>query len=178
LLNPPNPLPISNIKILPPEVLHDEEFCATWPYRETSFEGEISGSAEHLTVSHRQLPEVWDLLTDRYRVVGDEHPATQATRHRLAQVVHDQGRHSEAEKMSREALSARQQILGDDHPDILTTRHLLVRTIAAQGRPEAEELLRQLLADYERVLGDDHPDTAVIHAELENTIASKGQTAR
>ena len=59
LLNPPNPLPISNIKILPPEVLHCEEFCATWPYRETSFEGEISGSAEHLTVLHRQLPEVW-----------------------------------------------------------------------------------------------------------------------
>jgi len=58
LLNPPNPLPISNIKILPPEVLHGEEFCATWPYRETSFEGEVSGSAEHLTVSHRQLPEV------------------------------------------------------------------------------------------------------------------------
>ena len=58
LLNPPNPLPISNIKILPPEVLHCEEFCATWPYRETSFEGEISGSAEHLTVLHRQLPEV------------------------------------------------------------------------------------------------------------------------
>jgi hypothetical protein len=58
LLNPPKPLPISNIKILPSEVLHGEEFCATWPYRETSFEGGISGSAEHLTVSHRQLPEV------------------------------------------------------------------------------------------------------------------------
>jgi hypothetical protein len=58
LLNPPNPLPISNIKIVPPEVLYSEEFYATWPYRETSFEGKISGSAEDLTVSHRQLPEV------------------------------------------------------------------------------------------------------------------------
>jgi hypothetical protein len=99
--------------------------------------------------------------------MGDEHPATQATLHRLAQVVSDQGRHSEAERMCREVLSARQQILEDDNPDILASRRLLARTIAAQGRPEAEELLRQLLADHERVLGNDHPDTALTRAELE-----------
>jgi hypothetical protein len=105
--------------------------------------------------------------------MGDEHPATQATLHRLAQVVFDQGRHGEAEDMCREVLSARRRILEDDNPDILSSRRLLVRTIAAQSRPEAEELLSRLSADHERVLGHDHPDTALTRVDLEILMASK-----
>jgi hypothetical protein len=49
---------MSNIKILYLEVLHDEEFLAAWPYRETSFGAKINSSAKHAIFSQRELPEV------------------------------------------------------------------------------------------------------------------------
>jgi hypothetical protein len=49
---------MSNIKILYPEALYDEEFVAVWPYRGTSFGAKINSSAKHTTFSQRELPEV------------------------------------------------------------------------------------------------------------------------
>src|ERR1019366_8106014 len=52
LVKSPNPLPMSNIKILHPEVPYDEEFSAVWPYRETFFGEKINNSAKCPTISH------------------------------------------------------------------------------------------------------------------------------
>ena len=46
---------MSNIKILHPEVLHNEEFSAVRPYPKTSFGGKINNSANHPTISHNNF---------------------------------------------------------------------------------------------------------------------------
>jgi len=52
---------MSNIKILYPKALHDEDFVAVWPYGKTSFGAKINSSAKHTTFLQRERPEVWAL---------------------------------------------------------------------------------------------------------------------
>src|ERR1019366_2774514 len=59
LVKSPNPLPMSNIKILHPEVPYDEESSAVWPYRETFFRREDQQLGETPDHFAQQLPEIW-----------------------------------------------------------------------------------------------------------------------
>ena len=108
--------------------------------------------------------------------LGEGHPATLIARHRLLQVMGEQGRNKEAEEQYRELLGDQQRVLGDMHPDTLITRHDLAWMIEYQGRySEAEQICRELLADQRQVLGDDHSDTMVTQNILARLIALQGR---
>jgi tetratricopeptide (TPR) repeat protein len=100
-----------------------------------------------------------DVLADRQRVLGNDHPDTLATRYELAQVV-AHTRYAEAERMYRDVLTDQERVLGGDDPRTLATRYALGRVLGRQRRnDQAEQIFRQVLATQQRVLGSNHPDT-------------------
>ncbi|MDR1635319.1 MAG: tetratricopeptide repeat protein [Bifidobacteriaceae bacterium] len=101
-----------------------------------------------------------DVLADRERVLGPDHPDTLTTRHHIAYWTGQAGRVDEAISLLRDVLADLQRVLGPDHPDTLTTCHHIAYWTGDAGRvDEAINLSRDVLADLQRVLGPVHPDT-------------------
>ncbi|CAK9099207.1 unnamed protein product [Durusdinium trenchii] len=102
--------------------------------------------------------------------VRDVRPA--GARARLAQILHAQGRTSEAEPLLRQALADLEASLGVDHPQVLNcARNLavLLKQKAAPGAlPEAEALLKRAASGYAEALGADHPETQRLRRNLAN----------
>jgi tetratricopeptide (TPR) repeat protein len=93
-------------------------------------------------------------------LLGRDHPVGLSVRHRLGQVLSDQGQDAAAEQLYRQLLDDQRRLLGTDHPSTLATRHDLAWIIECQGRyREAEEMYRQLIIEREKSLGNDHPET-------------------
>jgi hypothetical protein len=81
------------------------------------------------------------VLSDRERILGDEHPDTLTARANLAGSYRSAGRTPEAIELQQRVLSDRERILGDEHPDTLTARANLAGSYRSAGRtPEAIEL--------------------------------------
>ncbi len=117
-----------------------------------------------------------DVLADRVRACGWDHPDTLATRHELAWVAASRGSWAEAEAGYRDVLAERGRALGEEHPDTLVTRHELAWAIANQDRYlEAEPLFEQVLAASLDRLGQDHPRTLMTRHELAWAAANQGR---
>ena len=63
-----------------------------------------------------------ELLSDRERVQGRDHPDTLNTRNNIAHWTGETGNGREALRLFQELLPDRERVLGRDHPDTLTTR--------------------------------------------------------
>jgi hypothetical protein len=63
-----------------------------------------------------------ELLADRQRVQGPDHPDTLSTRARLASLRWEAGDREEAVAAVEELLADRQRVQGPDHSDTLSTR--------------------------------------------------------
>ena len=59
------------------------------------------------------------------RVLGGEHPDSLKTRHNIALVLNNQGKHDESLGIYQEVFSIRERVLGGEHPDTLMTRNRL-----------------------------------------------------
>ena len=71
------------------------------------------------------IPLFEEVLADRVRVLGPDHPDTLASRNGLAGAYYSAGRLGEAIPLFEEVLADRVRVLGDDHPDTLTSRRNL-----------------------------------------------------
>jgi hypothetical protein len=71
-----------------------------------------------------------EVLADRRRILGDDHPDTLASRAVLAWLAAREGRRHEAEELYRQVLADRQRVLGAAHPDTEATRHELAQLTA------------------------------------------------
>ena len=100
------------------------------------------------------------LLTDRIRVLGEDHPDTLTSRNNLAYAYESAGRLDEAITLNVQLLTDSIRILGPDHPDTLTILNNLAYAYESAGRlDEAITLYEQVLTARTRVLGKDHPAT-------------------
>ena len=100
------------------------------------------------------------LLTDRIRVLGEDHPDTLTSRNNLAYAYESAGRLDEAITLNVQLLTDSIRILGPDHPDTLTILNNLAGAYESAGRlDEAITLYEQVLTARTRVLGKDHPAT-------------------
>ena len=63
-----------------------------------------------------------EVLADRRRVLGDDHPDTLTSPATLAWLAARRGRHAEAEALYRQVLADRNRVLGASHPDTEATR--------------------------------------------------------
>jgi tetratricopeptide (TPR) repeat protein len=125
------------------------------------------GDAEHI------LREV---LTERERTLGPEHPDTLATRHYLASALFYQGKYGQAETEYRAVLKLREKVLGPEHPDTLRTRNNLALALSNQAKyGEAETEYRALLKLKEKVLGPEQSSTLVTRSGLADALDNEGK---
>ena len=116
------------------------------------------------------------VLAERERVLGPDHPDTLTIRNNLAGAYKSAGRLGEAIELYEQVLADRVRVLGPDHPDTLTVRNNLAGAYKSAGRlAEAVELFERVLADRVRVLGPDHPDTLAARNNLAGAYYSVGR---
>ena len=116
------------------------------------------------------------LLTDRIRVLGEDHPDTLTILNNLAGAYESAGRLDEAITLNVQLLTDSIRILGPDHPDTLTSRNNLAGAYESAGRlDEAITLYEQVLPDRTRILGEDHPDTLTSRNNLAYAYESAGR---
>ena len=107
------------------------------------------------------------LLIDRERILGPEHPDTLTARANLATAYQQAGRTSDAITFFEQLLVDSERVLGSEHPQTLTARANLATAYQQAGRTsDAITLLEQVLADRVRVLGSEHPHTLTARANL------------
>jgi hypothetical protein len=71
-----------------------------------------------------------EVLADRRRLLGDDHPDTLASRATLARLAARQGRRAEAEELYRQVIADRARVLGASHPDTTAVRTELARAVS------------------------------------------------
>ena len=116
------------------------------------------------------------VLPDRIRVLGEDHPDTLTSRNNLAGAYLSAGRITEAIALFEQVLPDRIRVLGEDHPDTLASRNNLAYAYESAGRlEEAIALFEQVLPDSIRVLGEDHPHTLASRNNLAGAYESAGR---
>ena len=116
------------------------------------------------------------VLADRIRVLGPDHPDTLSSRNNLASVHQKVGCHGEAIALYEQNLADRLRVLGPDHSDTLSSRNNLAYAYESAGRlKEAIVMLGGALADSLRVLGPDHPGTFIVRNNLAYAYESAGR---
>ena len=103
-----------------------------------------------------------DLITDRTRVLGPDHPDTLSSRNNFASFLGASGKASLASELFYSLVHDATRILGSDDPDTLTTRNNYAFWTGRAGDPEAaREAYLALAADRSRLSGSDHPTTLI-----------------
>ena len=78
----------------------------------------------------------------------------------LAEVLNNQGKYEEAEKIHRQTLALKETVLGKKHPDTLASVYCLAYVLHSQQRYDsAEALYKRASTGYQETLGLNHPRT-------------------
>ncbi|MDI6104087.1 tetratricopeptide repeat protein [Actinoplanes sp. NEAU-A12] len=98
------------------------------------------------------------VLAERSRVLGDQHPDVLTTRNSLAAVLSARGKAGQAERETAAVLEARRRVLGRRHPETLDSQVNLAAIRANQGRvAEALPLLEDAIEGLRAAYGAGHP---------------------
>jgi len=79
-------------------------------------------------------PILAQVVNERERTLGPQHPDTLRARHRLALALERENKHAEAETEGRTVLALREKVLGAEHPDTLNTRSNLALVLEHEGK--------------------------------------------
>ncbi len=108
--------------------------------------------------------------------LGDDHPDTLTSRHRLGQLHTDQGRLDEALELIEAVRDMRLDLLGEDHPSTLETLLSLAQIHVGRGALEqAKSLLEDLLTRQREQFGDEHPTTISALSSLGGVLLRRGE---
>ena len=119
-----------------------------------------------------------EVLKERERLLGSEHPDTLATLHCIARAALFEGRYAEAETGYRAVLKLREKVLGPEDPETLKTRSDLAVAIDRQGKyAQAEVEYRAVLKLREKLLGPEHPHTLSTRDNLAIVLQEQGKYA-
>jgi tetratricopeptide (TPR) repeat protein len=117
-----------------------------------------------------------EVLKERERVLGPEHPDTLETRSNLETALYYQGKYAEAEVEIRVLLALKEKALGLEHPDTLKARNNLGGLLYAEGKfADAETEFGAVLKLKEKVFGPDHRDTLSTRRNLASTLAAEAK---
>jgi eukaryotic-like serine/threonine-protein kinase len=124
-------------------------------------------------------PILVEVIKERERTLGPEHPDTLAARHRLALAFERQHKHLEAEAEGRAVLALREKVLGPEHPETLNTRQNLALVLEHEGKyVEAGNEFRAVLVLQQTLLGPEHPDTLITRDNLALALEEQGNYAK
>jgi tetratricopeptide (TPR) repeat protein len=119
------------------------------------------------------------IIGDRTRALGPEHPDTLAARDQHATVLRDLDRLGEALHECEDVLAARTRSLGQDHPDTLTSRSHLATIYHQLGElAQAETEHQRVLHARTRVLGPTHQETLISRSNLAKVHQDLGELDR
>ena len=124
-------------------------------------------------------PILVEVIKERERTLGPEHPDTLTARHRLAWAFARENKNAEAETESRAVLALRERVLGPENAETLATRRNLAVVLEHEGKyAEAENEYRTVLGLQEKLLGREHPDTLITRDNLALTLEDQGKYAQ
>jgi CHAT domain-containing protein/Tfp pilus assembly protein PilF len=124
------------------------------------------------------IPVALEVLAEKERALGPDHPDVAMCLNNLAFVYHAQGRYAEAESLLNRVMAITEKALGPDHPDSATCLNNLAMLYQDQGRyADAEPLFSRALAIWEKALGPDHPDVATCLNNLAALYQDQGRYA-
>ena len=96
----------------------------------------------------------------------------------LGNILYDEGRYPESEKLYRETLEVRRELLGPEHLETLMSMNNLANSLFEEGHyAESEKLYRDALDIARRVLGSEHRQTVIQMGNLVNVLAAQGRNA-
>jgi tetratricopeptide (TPR) repeat protein len=111
-------------------------------------------------------------------VLGPESAFTANVLSNLAELLSSEGRLSESEEVTREALAINLRALGPENPYTLLSKSNLAEVLLREGRlKEAEKLQRETFEAMSRVLGPEHPGTLECQSLLAGVLNREGRYA-
>ncbi|MHC4427240.1 MAG: tetratricopeptide repeat protein [Planctomycetota bacterium] len=106
-------------------------------------------------------------LEIRRRELGEEHPDTLESAHRLAEKLRESWLWPDAEKIVRQVVDARRRTLGDRHRDTLRSISLLADLLVANSRlDEAEQYAREAIDGFSDIYGAESEQVILARKEL------------
>ena len=118
------------------------------------------------------------ILAERRRILGDEHPDTVNSIASVGVYLSSLGKWAESEPYKRDALEKSRRVLGDDHPDTLTRISSLGSFFLNLNRPgDAEPFVREAFDRRRRVMGNEHPDTLASMDSMGSLLQQQGKLA-
>jgi eukaryotic-like serine/threonine-protein kinase len=140
--------------------------------------GSISPSILRTKESTRRQKRSRDIDEADRKRLGDDNLTVVGEYDNLGNILLQQERYPEAEKIYRECLATHTRLQGPEHPRILLTAGNLEQALRSEKRySEAETLLRDALAAKLRTLGPDHRSTLVTKGNLAETLGDEGKNA-
>ena len=116
------------------------------------------------------------VLADRIRVLGPDHPDTLSSRNNLAYAYISVGRLADAIALYEQTDADSVRVLGPDHPDTFVSRNNLAFVYELVGRfDEAITLRRQTLDDCVRIFGEEHAETLASRSYLARAFRAAGR---
>ncbi|MFE0433940.1 tetratricopeptide repeat protein [Streptomyces nigra] len=142
----------------------------TAPFRPPATTRPLAADLQERTLEARALAAAGDvaaardafanLVRDRTRVLGPDHPDTLHAQHEHARYTGEAGDLTAARDAHADLVRDRTRVLGADDPETLRARDWHAYFTAEAGdTATASELYADLVRDRIRVLGPDHPDT-------------------
>ncbi len=142
----------------------------TAPFRPPATTRPLAADLQERTLEARALAAAGDvaaardafanLVRDRTRVLGPDHPDTLHAQHEHARYTGEAGDLTAARDAHADLVRDRIRVLGPDHPDTLHTQNQHARYTGAAGdAAAARDLCADLVRDRTRVLGADDSQT-------------------
>jgi len=118
-------------------------------------------------------------LTDRRRMLGQDHFHTLNSTSNLAANLRKLGEYERARQLDEDTLIRSRRVLGQEHPDTLASANNLALDLNALGEHErARQLNEDTLTRSRRALGEDHPRTLLSVSNLAADLRALGEHGR
>ncbi|RYO97939.1 hypothetical protein DL765_010984 [Monosporascus sp. GIB2] len=117
-----------------------------------------------------------DVLENKRRTLGDEHPDTIKAMKSLAFTLNNQGKFDDTAVLENEVVEKSRRVLGDKHLDTIKAMESLAITLHSQGElDKVASIKKEVLEKRRRMLGDNHLDTIKAMNSLAITLYRQGK---
>jgi tetratricopeptide (TPR) repeat protein len=163
--------------ILKPAIKTIEEQFKNDPATDASLRQSLADVYYTIGLYDAALPLQESAVATRSRVLGEEHPDTLASIHKMGVLLlRLDGEFRLATRYLEDAFFRRHALLGAEHPDTLSSMSTLGRTLLAQGQlDEAEEFSEKAYVTRRGLFGNEHPDTLTSMSDMGLLYLARGE---
>jgi tetratricopeptide (TPR) repeat protein len=116
------------------------------------------------------------VMDERTKRLGDEHPSTLDITSDMALLYEDQGQFEEAQRLGEWVVGTSKTLLGAEHPATLSSISNLTSVLEKMGQlEEAESLARTVIKASTSILGENHRTSLLSMGNLASIYRSRGK---